>query len=344
MSNIEYVKELDGEYETCDLEVDHPDHQFYLANGVLTSNSHAVAYGIDSYMCAWLLTHHEEEWLSSYMAAMSSNSEKRITAFSEIKSMGYTITPIDINYATSDWTILPGKKFMPSFLTCKGIGEAAIEELIANRPYNSVYDLLWNPDGSWKHSKFNKRAFETLIKIGAFGSMELVGEDKMFRTYKQMHHILIENQDQLKKSPKRDPEYGQKYFKELLGSTRDMQEWSQAEKLEFGKDLLGNFDINLIISDEKKQVLDTKGVKSIDDWEKKEIYWFVVVETELKKTKNGKEYVLAKVIGESNKQHKMFMWGCKDTNVVPVNTAFMGKIDKSNFGFSSNLFDLRKIG
>jgi hypothetical protein len=40
-----------GKHQTYDLEVNHPNHQFYLANGALTSNSHAMAYAITSYQC-----------------------------------------------------------------------------------------------------------------------------------------------------------------------------------------------------------------------------------------------------------------------------------------------------
>ena len=73
------------------------------------NKSHAVCYAIDSYYCAWLLTYFEEEWLCAYLEAMSGNDKKRSKAFSEVKTLGYTIVPIDINYADTSWTILDGK-------------------------------------------------------------------------------------------------------------------------------------------------------------------------------------------------------------------------------------------
>ncbi len=45
ISSIEFT----GKQQTYDLEVAHHDHQYYLSNGILQSNSHAVAYAIDSY-------------------------------------------------------------------------------------------------------------------------------------------------------------------------------------------------------------------------------------------------------------------------------------------------------
>ena len=85
MSNIVSVKKVERA-QTYDLEINHPDHQFYLANGILTSNSHAISYAMDSFYCAWLLTHYEAEWLCSYMESMIGNTESRSKAISEIKS------------------------------------------------------------------------------------------------------------------------------------------------------------------------------------------------------------------------------------------------------------------
>ena len=105
------------------------------------NKSHAVSYAIDSYYCAWLMTYYKEEWLCAYLEAMSSNPDKRKKAISEIKKLGYKIVPTDINHADKYWTILDGKRFMPSFLSCKGVGEAAIDEIIENRPYREIDDL-----------------------------------------------------------------------------------------------------------------------------------------------------------------------------------------------------------
>ncbi len=84
MPKIKSYKSV-GLQQAYDIEVDHPDHQFYLANGLLTSNSHAVSYAIDSYMCAWLLTHYEAEWLCAYVETQAGQPDKRSKAISELK-------------------------------------------------------------------------------------------------------------------------------------------------------------------------------------------------------------------------------------------------------------------
>ena len=65
------------------------------------NKSHAVAYALDSYYCAWLMTYFEEEWLCAYLESMEGNPDKRGKAFSEVKALGYEIVPIDINHAAN---------------------------------------------------------------------------------------------------------------------------------------------------------------------------------------------------------------------------------------------------
>lgn len=43
-----------GEQQGYDIEVDHPQHNFMLASGLMTSNSHAVSYGLMGYYTAYL--------------------------------------------------------------------------------------------------------------------------------------------------------------------------------------------------------------------------------------------------------------------------------------------------
>ena len=74
----------------------------------------------------------------AYLEAMSGNDKKRAKAFGEVKALGYRVVPVDINYASKKWTILDGKKFMPSFLSCKGVGASAIDEIMQNRPYSAT--------------------------------------------------------------------------------------------------------------------------------------------------------------------------------------------------------------
>jgi DNA polymerase III alpha subunit len=306
------------------------------------NKAHAVAYAIDSYWCAWLMTHHEEEWLSAYMESMSTTPDKRAKAFSEVKQLGYTIVPIDINLASTAWTVLPGKRLVPSFLSCKGIGKSAIEEIVENRPFASIEELLWNDDGTWRPSKFNKRSLESLIKIGAFESMDIIGEGKLFNSYHHMHEVIVENMDLIKKTNKKDPHIGRKTFFELTRALApDIHEWSRKELAEHKIDVFGTLDVTSLIDPAVLDRLEKKGVRPIDDWDKKDIYWLCIQKYTPKKTKTGKNYLLLEVVGPTGKALRMMMWGWDGIKTFEPYATCLAEVDRNDFGFSTTSWRLK---
>ena len=304
------------------------------------NKAHAVAYAIDSYQCAWLLTHYEAEWLCAYMESMSENPEKRAKAIRELKAFGYDIIPIDINYAEKGWTILEGKRFMPSFYSVKGCGEAAVDEIMANRPYTSVEQLLWKEDGSWRHSKFNKRSFESLIKVGAFNSVDIVGKDKTFGNYRQMHYVIIENMNEIKHKKR-----GRASFEAFVSESKQLEEWPRVERVLFHKEILGNVDLNTIIPKKMQDKLDEKGIVSIDDCsEAGGVHWLVVNEANFKKTKTGKDYLQIVASGEIGKSYRVYCWAWTPKSPAPgVCDVYLAELSKSDFGFSTSSFKMRRL-
>lgn len=372
---VSIEQNLDEE-ETYDLTVDHPTHTFY-ANGISVENSsHAYAYAIDSYWCAWLLTHHEEEWICAYLESMSNTPESKAKAFSEVRALGYKIVPIDINHAKMGWTVLPGKRLMPSMTSCKGVGDSAVEEIMQNRPYNSIEELLWTDDFQWKHSKFNRRALEALVKAGAFNSLGIVGEGLLFKNYKHMHQALfgshvesvtkkrkgvvttedveIDHHSAIKRSPKSDPCEGLKNFYEIVRKTADTDDWTQLERAENMIELFGTIDVPSTINDDVYAALQSRGIKSIDELEdgQTDVVWYVTVPVAAKrgaqpttgtkkKTRGGKEYVQINVAGESGVNHRVSVWGGKDLPEPFV--LYCAEAKRDDFGVSTTNWKAKRI-
>lgn len=311
------------------------------------NKSHAVGYAMISYQCAHLMTYHEESWLTAYLESMVGNEDNKAKAFSEVRALGYTISKIDINLAERGWTVHPGKKFMPSFNTIKGIGDAAVDEILAARPYKSIEDLLWSPDGSWRHSKFNKRALEALINIGALDSLDCIGEDKLFSSYAHMHAVIIEHMDDIKKCPKKDQNKGRNEFYRLARELRDkVSPWSRRELATKQLEHLGSLDVYTLVDPSLLEVFVNKGVKSLDEYEEGDqglIYWWCVTKATPKVTKNKKQYLLLECQGSGGKVHKMFCWGYKPgLEIVPYSVVF-GEASKSDFGFASQRYKVRVL-
>jgi DNA polymerase-3 subunit alpha len=307
------------------------------------NKSHAVAYAINSYHCAWLMTYYEDEWTKAYLEAASGNPKKLAKAVSEVKGLGYKIVPIDINYAEKTWTTVGDKQLMPSFLSCKGIGSAAVDEILANRPYSSIEDLLWNDDGSWKHSKFNKRALGSLIKIRGLKSVDLVGEDKTFSSYRQMLEIMEPGYGEFKKRTKKEPKKGLTNFYQTIGEAIEIAEWSQKDLMEFESELLGSVNVEALLSEKLMQKLERKNIRSIDEWEGDDYYWFMVTSALPKLTKNKKPYFLLSGIASTGKTSKIFCWGIPQGAAIAPYSFCVAEISKNDFGCSTKWHRLKII-
>jgi DNA polymerase III alpha subunit len=146
MGNIKSAREI-GEFQTYDLEVDHPDHQFYLSNGVLTSNSHSILYSMTSYKTAWLKAHFPIEFLmANLMAEVKSNAPDAKGNIEKIKKElrkhRVKIVPPDVNKSQLVYTIEDGNRLVTGLDAIKFVGEDAIKDIIEKRPFKDFLDFM----------------------------------------------------------------------------------------------------------------------------------------------------------------------------------------------------------
>ena len=312
------------------------------------NKSHAVSYAMDSYYCAWLMTYYEEEWLCAYLESMSKNADKRNKAFSEVKALGYDIVPIDINYASDSWTILEGRKFMPSFSSCKGIGDAAIEEIIRLRNkqkgkvFSSLDSILFDKDKKWQVSKFNKKAMEGLIHIKAFESVGIVGKGKQFQNYNHMEKALIPGWSKWKKRLKSDPLRGYNEMNESILLEYDTPPYSRKQIIENEMNHLGAVTIDTVIPPRYARVFHEKNFIPIDEYEDPtDAYWWIVVKAVKKKTKRGAHYLRLRVMGANGKQEWMNCWGWNGEEPVDPYTVCVGIVSSNHYGKSTKWSKMR---
>lgn len=317
------------------------------------NKSHATAYAITSYQCAWLLTYYPDEWMASYIDYCATEKghvtgkESPISiALGEAKGQGYKVGKPDINESEADYQVKDGV-LIPSFQALKHVGMPALREIREFRPYEKIEDLLWNPDESWRHSKFNKKALSTLIKLEAFESMDLVGEDKLFQNYRQMHYVLVDKAETLKracarKRAPRPPEV----LQTLIEEAQALEDWTIEDKIKHSQTLAGSVDINLIITKDIREYLENSGIGSVDEWRDQEVYyWAVVKRSSVAKTRKGKPYLRMKVYGESGQEQGCFIWGFnpKRDSAIPNNTLILARFKKSDFGLSTHFSKLEVI-
>lgn len=159
-----------------DIEMADPAHNFVIDNGIVTSNSHACAYGLLSYLTAYLKTHYPVEFMSACLTADSGNVSKLSLLINECKRMGIHVLPPNINKSGLDFTPIPEKNtILFGLLAIKGLGETTIQKIIEHRPFTKFSEYL-------KLVK-DKTATIALIKSGAFGTKDKMGLMRKYAEY-----------------------------------------------------------------------------------------------------------------------------------------------------------------
>ena len=322
----------------------------------LFNKSHAIVYSAASYVCAWFLTYYPDEWITTYLdyssedkGKVSGKEDPKVTALSEARCLGYQVGKPDINTSEEGFAVVGNKTLVPSFSSLKFVGKSALSEIRENRPYTAVEDLLMNTDGSWKHSRFNKRALSTLLKLEALDSMGLVGEDKTFRHYKEAHDILVDHYDDLKRiSMRKKDNDARKALRQLIDESRTKlnEDWTLEEKIQHSSDLSGTVDINLVLTPQARDRLQAMKFRSLDEYVDKGLYWGIVREAQVAKTKKGKSYLRLRMFAEQQGENYLcFVWNWSEEKNQPPEpyTLLCGLFDKSEFGFTAFSNQLKKV-
>lgn len=129
--------------------------------------SHAYAYSYISVLMAWLKYYYPIEFFTAVLSIEEDETKRKkyITVAKEFADI--TVLPPNINESDINFTFNKEKKIIYYGLSkIKGIGETSYEELIKNKPYTGLEDIL----NKVPKKVFNKRVAINLIKAGALDS------------------------------------------------------------------------------------------------------------------------------------------------------------------------------
>ena len=322
------------------------------------NKSHSVSYAIDSYYAAWLHTHYEKEWLATILQSASSNPKELSKTISEIKALGFRFSKHDVNYSGKQWDFSEeAAAFVPPLGSVKGIGSAAVEEIMVNRPYKDLKTMLYDETGEWRHSKVNKTVLSALCQIEGLESLEdfqygkianhrqlllALTDDKNYETLRKGLYGLTVSQ--LKKKEKAG-EPVIPFVDFLLEENSSTEDWTRDEKINLCFELTSTIDADLLFPPEVMEKVRTKEVPSLHDIPpgSEGIGWFCMQSVEMKKTKNGKTFYRCKAIDEDFRTAWIRVWGNPQDEMKPY-TLWVGKAQHDpQWGFSTSIFKMRQM-
>lgn len=133
------------------------------------NKSHSAAYALVAYQTAWLKAHYPAAFMAAVLSSDMDNTDKVVVLIEECRQMKLTICPPNINLSEHKFTVNNRNHIVYGLGAIKGIGEAAIEDVLINErnsngAFQGLYDLCKRVD----LRKVNRRVLEALIKAGAF--------------------------------------------------------------------------------------------------------------------------------------------------------------------------------
>ncbi|MGK0296895.1 MAG: DNA polymerase-3 subunit alpha [Gammaproteobacteria bacterium] len=131
------------------------------------NKSHSAAYALLAYQTAWLKAHYPSAFMAAVLSSDMDNTDKIVSLREEIKHMKLNLFPPSVNDSEYKFTIVGSDSVRFGLGAIKGVGKAAIENIIEERLENGGYSNLFDFCKRIDSRKVNKRVVEALIKSGA---------------------------------------------------------------------------------------------------------------------------------------------------------------------------------
>ena len=110
--------------------------------------------------------------MAAVLSSDMDNTDKVVMLIEECRVMKLKIKPPDINASAYRFTIDENDQIIYGIGAIKGVGEAAIEDLIGERTDKGVFTGLHDLCKRVDLRKVNRRVFEALIRAGAFDEFD----------------------------------------------------------------------------------------------------------------------------------------------------------------------------
>jgi len=135
------------------------------------NKSHAACYGLIAYWTAYLKAHYPDAFMAALMTSDADDTERLAIEIAECKHMGIKVLSPDVNESYVEFAVVPGENEIRfGMAAVKGVGVGVVEEILLAREdgkFTSVEDFAKRVSTR----KVNKKAWDSLIKTGAFDKM-----------------------------------------------------------------------------------------------------------------------------------------------------------------------------
>ncbi|MGJ3509779.1 DNA polymerase III subunit alpha [Enemella sp. A6] len=201
------------------------------------NKAHSAAYGLVSYWTAYLKANYPTEYMAAVLTSVKDNKDRMALYLGECRRMHIQVLLPDVNESVANFTPV-GKDIRFGLGAVRNVGLAVVDGIVAARnehgPAANFGEFLDNAP----LAVCNKRTIESLIKAGAFDTM-----NHTRRGLVEVHEEAIDQVIDLK----RNEAHGQSDLFGDLGTEEspmavtvpEVEEWDKRTRLAFEREMLG---------------------------------------------------------------------------------------------------------
>ncbi|MHA7134907.1 DNA polymerase III subunit alpha [Oerskovia turbata] len=203
------------------------------------NKAHSAAYGVVSYWTAYLKANYPTEYMAALLTSVRDDKDKSALYLNECRRMGITVLPPDVNSSSANFTAV-GQDIRFGLTAVRNVGANVVDAIVATREEKGTFGSFTDFLDKVPAVVCNKRTIESLIKAGAFDSL-----DHARRALLVVHEQAVDSVI----SVKREEAKGQfDLFADLGGEDPAMSfsvdvpeipDWDKKQRLAFEREMLG---------------------------------------------------------------------------------------------------------
>jgi error-prone DNA polymerase len=139
--------------------------------------SHAASFALLVYCSAWLKYHYPAEFCAALINSQPMGFYAPAQLIRDAVQHGVRVYPVDVNFSEWDCTLEDGELRL-GFRLLKGMPQAAVERIVAERPYRTVADFS-------RRTQLGQAIISRLAEGDAFGSLKLDRRQALWQSLAQ---------------------------------------------------------------------------------------------------------------------------------------------------------------
>lgn len=135
------------------------------------NKSHSTCYAFVAYQTAYLKAHYPSEFMAAVLNNQG-NIDKIKFYMEECQRMGLSVLGPDVNESLKGFSVSKESVIRFGMNAIKGVGEAAVEDIIREREENGLYSSVYDFIARVNQRTVNKKSLENLVLAGALDSFK----------------------------------------------------------------------------------------------------------------------------------------------------------------------------